>query len=100
MDWGWAPEYTESMYLMLRQKSPEDFVIATGESNSLEALLNEVFLAFGLSWKDHVACGASFRRPLDIKAEYANPDRALKMLGWQAKFKMRDVVRAWVNALG
>jgi GDPmannose 4,6-dehydratase len=99
-DWGWAPEYTESMYLMLQQKSPEDFIIATGESNSLEALVSEVFLAFGLNWKDHAVCDASFSRPLDIKAEYANPARALKMLGWQAKFKMRDVVRAWVKALG
>jgi len=99
-DWGWAPEYVDSMYLMLQRKSPEDFVIATGESNSLEALVNEVFLAFGLNWKDHVVCDASFSRPLDIKAEYANPARAFKTLGWRAKLKMRDVVRAWVKALG
>ena len=98
-DWGWALEYAESMYLMLQQKSPEDFVIATGESNSLEALVSEVFLAFGLNWKDYVVYDASFSRPLDIKAEYANPANAFKMLNWQAKLKMRDVVREWVKAL-
>ncbi|HAH30705.1 MAG TPA: GDP-mannose 4,6-dehydratase [Elusimicrobia bacterium] len=99
-DWGWAEEFVESMWLVLQQKKPDDFVIATGESNSLEALVREAFLAFGLNWKDHVDFDASFLRPLDIKAEYANPAKASEILGWKAKFKMRDVVHAWGKALG
>ena len=92
-DWGWAPEYVEAMWLMLQQQSPEDFVIGTGETNSLEDFTCEVFKCLNLDWRDHVTTSDSLLRPLDIAANYANPEKAKKVLGWTAKTKMRGVIQ-------
>jgi GDPmannose 4,6-dehydratase len=91
-DWGWAPEYVEAIYLMLQQENPEDFVIATGELNSLENFLAAAFDFAGLDWHDHVTVDHGLKRPLDIEAGCGNPAKAGEKLGWQAKYKMHDVV--------
>ena len=92
-DWGWAPEYVEAMWLMLQQPEPDDFVIATGETNTLEDFVREVFAAFGLEWREHVVSDPSLLRPSEIMISRGNPEKARKILGWQAKYSMRDVVR-------
>jgi GDPmannose 4,6-dehydratase len=95
-DWGWAPEYVEAMWRMLQQEQPEDFVIATGETNSLKDFVATVFENFGLDWQEHVVSDPTFFRPSDIMTIKANPVRAGELLGWQAQAKMRDVVREMV----
>ena len=92
-DWGWAPEYVEAMWLMLQQDSPEDFVIATGETNSLEDFIAEAFAVVNLDWREHVDINPTLLRPTDIMIGRANPSKAKNTLGWSAKTKMRDVVR-------
>lgn len=92
-DWGWAPEYVEAMWLMLQQDQPDDFVIATGESHSLEEFVGEAFACVGLDWQDHVVTDAGLLRPTDLAFGRGNPARARERLGWQAKYKMKDVVR-------
>lgn len=92
-DWGWAPEYVEAMWLILQQEKPDDFVIATGETNSLEAFVAEVFLAVGLDWREHTLSDESLLRPSEILTSYGNPSKAASVLGWKAHYKMRDVVR-------
>jgi GDPmannose 4,6-dehydratase len=92
-DWGWAPEYVEAMWLMLQQDSPEDFVIATGETNSLEDFIAEAFTVVNLDWHEHVDLNPTLLRPTDIMVGRANPNKAKNSLGWSAKTKMRDVVR-------
>jgi GDPmannose 4,6-dehydratase len=92
-DWGWAPEYVEAMWKMLQQDKADDFVIATGESNSLEALVAAAFEEFGLDWREHVATDASLLRPTDIQVGRANPVKASEQLGWAARHRMRDVMR-------
>lgn len=92
-DWGWAPEYVEAMWLMLQQDSPADFVIASGETNTLEEFVAEAFVTVGLNWRDHVVTDPSLLRPSDIMISRANPTRAYEKLGWRARYKMRDVVR-------
>lgn len=92
-DWGWAPEYVEAMWLMLQQDKADDFVIATGESNPLEVFVAEVFRQFGLIWKDHVRTNPKFMRPTDLLASVGDATKAKNKLGWQAKYKMVDVVR-------
>lgn len=91
-DWGWAPEYVEAMWLMLQQAKPEDYVIATGETNTLESFVNEAFSIHGLNWKDHVVQDNQFFRPSEILISRADPTKAEKKLQWKAKVRMRQVV--------
>lgn len=97
-DWGWAPEYVEAMWLMLQQGSPSDFVIATGETNTLSDFAAEVFRCVGLDSNDHVETDPTLLRPSEILTGRSNPGKAFQVLGWKAKYKMRDVVRMMVEA--
>jgi GDPmannose 4,6-dehydratase len=97
-DWGWAPEYVEAMYLMLQQEKPDDYVIATGESNKLEDFVAEAFACVNLDWHDHVTTDKSFYRPTDIAVGRGHPAKAREFLGWQATYKMPDVVRMMIEA--
>jgi GDPmannose 4,6-dehydratase len=96
-DWGWASEYVEAMWLMLQQNKPSDYVIATGETNTLEEFLAEVFRNLDLDWREHVLADQSFLRPLDITISKANPSLASEVLGWRAKYRMKDVVRMMID---
>ncbi len=97
-DWGWAPEYVEAMWLMLQQDRPEDYVIATGESHTLEEFVETAFSWAGLDWQACVVLDPALLRPADITFGRANPARARERLGWQARHKMRDVVRMMIEA--
>ena len=97
-DWGWAEEYVEAMWLMLQQERPDDYVIATGSSDSLEDFLAAAFDAVGLQWREHVKVDRGLLRPTDISVSRANPSKALHELGWRAKRKMRDIARTMVDA--
>ena len=94
-DWGNAEEYVDAMWRMLQQPKPIDFVIATGETNTLQDFVSAVFDALQLDWRDHVVSDASLLRPSEIMISRGNPIRAKQQLGWQATMKMRDVV-AWI----
>jgi GDPmannose 4,6-dehydratase len=96
-DWGWAPEYVEAMWLILQQKKAENFVIATGETNTLEKFVEISFSFFGLNWKDHVKVNESFKRPSDLLANFADVSKAYTKLGWKAKFKINDVIRLMIS---
>jgi GDPmannose 4,6-dehydratase len=97
-DWGWAPEYVEAMWRMLQQESPSDFVIATGETNKLSDFVTEVFRCVGLEFQDHVESDATLLRPSEILSGRSNPAKAKQVLGWQAKYTMKDVIRMMVEA--
>ena len=97
-DWGWAPEYVDAMWRMLQADRPEDYVICTGETTTLSAFVDEAFSALGLRAADHVEQDPSLFRPADLRSSIGNPAKARDRLGWAAKFKMRDVVRAMVEA--
>ncbi|MGE0156824.1 MAG: GDP-mannose 4,6-dehydratase [Geobacter sp.] len=92
-DWGWAPEYVEAMWLMLQQDRPEDFVVATGETHTLQEFVAESFSSAGLDWEAHVVTDQSLLRPSEIMISRANPAKAAERLGWQAGNTMRDVVK-------
>ncbi|KHG41153.1 MULTISPECIES: GDP-mannose 4,6-dehydratase [Aphanizomenon] len=96
-DWGWAQEYVEAMYLMLQQDQPDDYVIATGESTSLEDFVAAAFTSVNLEWRDHVVVDSSLFRPTDLAVGKGNPRKAKIQLGWEAKYKMADVVQMMVN---
>jgi GDPmannose 4,6-dehydratase len=96
-DWGWAPEYVEAMWRMLQCESPRDYVIATGEANSLEAFVEAVFSSLNLDWKEHVDIDATLLRPSDLTWSQGNPDRARRELQWTAEKRMREVAHEMVT---
>ncbi|WP_460116235.1 GDP-mannose 4,6-dehydratase [Pseudomonas sp. H2_D02] len=98
-DWGWAPEYVEAMWLMLQQDEPEDYVIATGHTATLEEFVQEAFSCLGLSWESHVVVDEEFFRPTDLLVSRADTSKARKKLGWDATFKMPDVVRGMLKGI-
>ena len=97
-DWGWAPEYVEAMWMMLQLNHPQDFVIATGTTVSLEYYVEHAFRYFGLNYKDHLVVDRSLYRPTDIHIGSANPSKANKILGWHARVKVEGVIENMCNA--
>jgi GDPmannose 4,6-dehydratase len=97
-DWGWAPEYVEAMWMMLQQESPEDFVIATGESHTLEEFVDLAFAEVGLEWRGHVEVDPTLFRPTDLEQSKASPLKADRILNWRAGHLMKDVIREMMTA--
>jgi GDPmannose 4,6-dehydratase len=97
-DWGWAQEYVDAVIRILDRDVPEDFVIATGQTNTLQDFAAAAFDCFGLDWREHVVTNSSLLRPLDISYSSGNPSKAERLLGWKASKKMRDVVTLLVDA--
>jgi GDPmannose 4,6-dehydratase len=97
-DWGWAPEYVDAMWSMLQSGRPDDYVIATGETNTLEEFVAQTFAFVNLDWREHVVSEAIPLRPLDLRVSRANPAKAHAKLGWKARSQMRDVVHQMVTA--
>ncbi|RCK77776.1 MAG: GDP-mannose 4,6-dehydratase [Candidatus Ozemobacter sibiricus] len=97
-DWGWAPDYVEAMWRMLAQDSPGDFIIATGQTHSLEEFVRTAFALVGLDWREHVVCSPELIRPSDIAWSGGNPARARERLGWTASQTMHDVIRLMIEA--
>lgn len=97
-DWGWAPEYVDAMWRMLQQSVPQDFVIATGATHSLEEFIEMVFGCLDLDWKNHVVIDPELFRPADLFSGKANPSKAKEVLGWSAAFGLREVIQGMVDA--
>ncbi|MEI6255873.1 MAG: GDP-mannose 4,6-dehydratase [Planctomycetota bacterium] len=97
-DWGWAPEYVVAMHRMLQIDTLEDFVIATGQTTSLENFVREVFAALGLDWRKHVVRDPALTRPSEIQSGHADTSHATATLGWTARSRMADVARMMVGA--
>ena len=96
-DWGWAPEYVEAMWLMLQQESADDYVIATGETNTLLDFAAAVMEAKGLNWREHVISDATLIRPSEIMVSRGDASKADRVLGWVARYRMRDVASMMVE---
>ena len=97
-DWGHAEDYVEAMWLMLQQKTPEDFVIATGELHTLEEFLSEAFLVAGIkNWKKYVKINKKFKRPRDVIFLKGNISKAKKILKWKPKIKFKKLVERMVK---
>jgi len=82
----------EAMWKMLQQDNPENYVIATGKSYTLQDFVERAFVEVGLKWSDHVDIDERLYRPADITYASANPARANERLGWKAKATMPEVV--------
>ncbi|MGV0052798.1 GDP-mannose 4,6-dehydratase [Mycobacterium colombiense] len=97
-DWGWAPEYVDAMWRMLQQPSGSDFVIATGESHTLEEFAETAFGQVGLDWREHTDISETLKRPSDLAEGLGDASRAREVLGWSATYRMNDVIKAMMEA--
>lgn len=96
-DWGYAPDYVGAMWEMLQLKSPEDFVIATGRTVSLEYFISQAFLYFDLDWTDHVSIDERFFRVSEIMVGSADPGKANRLLGWNASYQIESVIKHMIS---
>jgi len=96
-DWGYAPEYVESMWLMLQQAESDDYVIATGECHSVREFTKEAFGIVGLDWQKYVRIDKRFLRPLDVERLCGDYSKANRELGWKPKTTFNELVELMVN---
>jgi len=92
LDWGYAPEYMLAAWLMLQQREPDDYVIATGETHSVEEFARKAFEIVGLNWSEYVETDASLVRPSDIVLQRGDYSKAKTKLGWQPLVKFQQLV--------
>ncbi len=97
-DWGFAGDYVEAMWLMLQQDTPDDYVIATGETHTVKELIEIAFDHVGLDWKKYVVQDPAFMRPAEVDLLLGDPTKAKKKLGWQPKVSFPQLVKMMVDA--
>lgn len=97
-DWGYAKEYIESMWLMLQNDQPSDYVIATGVGATVRDFCKVTFSQVGLNWENHVSVDERYMRPTEVNALIGNPHKANTQLGWSAKTHWEDLARLMVAA--
>ncbi len=97
-DWGYAGDYVEGMWLMLQQKEPGDYVLATGETHSIKDFLELAFKEVGINdWKPYVKQNPAFMRPSEVDILLGNPAKAEKVLGWKRKVDFPALVKLMVH---
>jgi GDPmannose 4,6-dehydratase len=97
-DWGFAKEYVESMWLMLQQDKPGDYVVATGVGATVKDFAQAAFEHVGLDYKDHVEVDKRYERPTEVDALIGDPSKAEKVLGWKAKTHWKELAKLMVDA--
>lgn len=97
-DWGYAKEYVESMWLMLQQKNPGDYVVATGIGATVRDFAQAAFEHVGLNYKDHVELDKRYVRPTEVDALIGDPSKAEKVLDWRAKTDWKTLAKLMVDA--
>ena len=97
-DWGFAGDYVEAMWMMLQQDDADDYVIATGETHSVERLVDLAFSHVGLDWHDHVVLDERFVRPAEVDLLIGDRAKAEKKLGWTPKVSFEELVAMMVDA--
>jgi GDPmannose 4,6-dehydratase len=97
-DWGFAGDYVRAMWLMLQQDQPEDYVVATGQSHSVQRLVELAFAHVGLDWQSHVRTDPRLLRPAEVDHLIGNPSKARKVLEWEPKVSFENLVTMMVDA--
>ncbi|MDQ3064236.1 MAG: GDP-mannose 4,6-dehydratase [Acidobacteriota bacterium] len=97
-DWGYAPEYVEAMWLMLQQDKPDDYVIATGQSHSVQEFLTAAFEYAGLDWQKYVEIDPRYYRPAEVNDLIGDAAKAKTELGWEFTTHFPELVRILVDA--
>jgi GDPmannose 4,6-dehydratase len=97
-DWGFAGDYVQAMWLMLQQDQPDDYVVASGESHSVQEFVELAFSSAGLDWREHVVIDPSLRRPAEVDCLLGDIGKAREKLGWSPKVRFPELVRMMIDA--
>ena len=97
-DWGFAGDYVEAMWLMLQQQSPDDYVVATGQTTSVRDMCRIAFAHVGLNYEDHVRVDPALFRPAEVDVLLGNPEKARRKLGWTPKTSLEQLITMMVDA--
>jgi GDPmannose 4,6-dehydratase len=97
-DWGFARDYMEGAWRMLQQETADDYVLATGETHSVQEFLEEAFSYAGLEWRDHVAIDPRYFRPAEVDLLIGDYAKAKSQLGWEPSVRFGELVRMMVDA--
>jgi GDPmannose 4,6-dehydratase len=97
-DWGYAKDYVDAMWLMLQQETPEDFVIATGETNTVRRCVEIAFDQAGIAWEPYVKIDDSLKRPAEVDLLVGDPAKAKRVLGWEPTTSFEQLIRLMVDA--
>ena len=97
-DWGYAPEYVEAMWRMLQDGRPSDYVLATGDSHTVQELCEAAFGLVGLDWRNHVEVDARYMRPKDVGLLTGDASRAQEQIGWEPKVGFRQLIQIMLEA--
>lgn len=97
-DWGHARDYVEAMWLMLQQPTPDDYVIATGETHSIRDLLDVAFGHVGLDWHSYVGIDKKYYRPTEVDILQGDASKAKRLLGWTPKVRFKELVEEMVDS--
>ncbi len=97
-DWGYAPEYVEAMWRMLQQDKADDYILATGESHSVEEFLDAAFSSVGLDWRKFVQRDDRYVRPSEVARLVGDASKASDLLGWQATTRLPELARRMVSS--
>jgi GDPmannose 4,6-dehydratase len=96
-DWGYARDYVEAMWLMMQVETPEDYVIATGETRSVREFLDEAFGLLDLDWKEFVDIDPRYYRPAEVDSLLGDATKARQKLGWTPKVGFKEMVRIMID---
>ncbi len=97
-DWGFAGDYVQAMWMMLQQDEPDDYVIATGETHSVQEFVEIAFGHAGLNWEEHVKLDPKFIRPAEVDLLIGDPSKAKAQLGWEPSVNFRGLVEMMVDS--
>jgi GDPmannose 4,6-dehydratase len=97
-DWGYAPEYVEAMWRMLQQDQPNDYVIATGESHTVQEFLEVAFTHAELDWRRYVLVDSGYYRPAEVDELCGDASKALRELNWKPQTRFDELARLMVDA--
>lgn len=97
-DWGFAGDYVKAMWLMLQQDKPDDYVISTGETHTVQELVEIAFGHAGLNWRDYVVIDPKFVRPAEVDLLLGDSSKAQKALGWKLEVGFEDLVKMMVDS--
>jgi GDPmannose 4,6-dehydratase len=96
-DWGHSKDYVRAMQLMLQQETPDDFVVASGESHTVREFCELAFAEAGLDYRDYVHIDERFYRPAEVEALIGDATKARTVLGWEPTYKFSEIVREMVQ---
>lgn len=97
-DWGFAGDYVRAMWLMLQQDQPDDYVVATGETHTVQKLVELAFGHLGLDWRKYVMQDPAYMRPAEVDLLVGDPSKAGRVLGWEPEVDFETLVRMMVDA--